>query len=63
MNFFRVKTEKDRTNNLFVHNKVCCGAKIELSNRFNKYLNKLIFPSIHFKSISKTTNLVTFAKK
>jgi hypothetical protein len=28
---------------LLVHNKVCCIAKIELSNRFNKYLNKLIF--------------------
>ena len=45
MNLFRIKTEKNGTDNLFVHNKVCCGAKVKLSIRFiNIYTN--IFPYI-----------------
>ena len=45
MNLFRIKTEKNRADNLFVHNMDDCGAKVKLSIRFiNIYTN--IFPYI-----------------
>ena len=48
MNLFRIKTEKYRADNLFVHNMDDCGAKVKLSIRFINILGNIFIKLFDF---------------